>query len=321
MPLDLQARMVLDYLEHLGLPDVSELDPDTARRVLRERPLPPGPEVAEVRELRIPGPAGEIPARAYWPPGSSPFGCLVFFHGGGFVVCDLETHDALCRQIAVDSVCCVVAVDYRLAPEHRFPAAPDDCYAALCWVADNADRLRVDRGRLAVGGDSAGGNLAAVVSVRARDRGGPQIKFQLLAYPVTDLRSMDTQSHRQFASGYFLTRAALVWFRDHYLQDASQRTDAEVSPLACTRLQDLPPALVITAECDPLRDEGEAYARALEQAGVPTALSRYPGMIHGFLSLYAVLSLGEQAVGEICAALSRALGSDRDCQQRVGPGR
>lgn len=307
MPLDPQAQMVLDYLEHVGVPDLSQLDPETARKVASERPLPAGPEVGEVRKLSIPGPAGEIPARAYWPSGSGTFACLLFFHGGGFVIGDLESHDALCRQIAVDSGCCVVAVHYRLAPEHKFPAAPDDCYAALCWVAENAARLRVDSGRLAVGGDSAGGNLATVTAARARDRGGPGIGFQFMAYPVTDLRSMDTPSHREFASGCFLTRAEMIWFRDHYLCDASQRTDAEVSPLASIRLHGLPPALVITAEYDPLRDEGEAYARALERAGVPTRLSRYDGMIHGFVSLYAVLNRGERAVGEICEALREAM--------------
>ncbi len=307
MPLDPQAQMVLDYLEHVGVPDLSELDPEAARMVANERPLPSGPEVGAVRDLAILGPDGEIPVRVYWPKGAGPFGCLVFFHGGGFVIGDLDSHDALCRQIARDAGCCVVAVHYRLAPEHRFPAAPDDCYAALCWVASNASDLRIDPKRLAVGGDSAGGNLATVVAARARDRGGPELLLQVMAYPVTDLRAMDTESYLEFAGGHFLTRAEMEWFRDHYVVDPAGRADPEVSPLACSSLQDLPPALVITAECDPLRDEGEAYAKALERAGVPVRLSRYEGMIHGFVSLYAVLNRGEQAVGEICTALSEAL--------------
>jgi acetyl esterase len=308
MPLDPQAQMLLDYFEHLGLPDLSELDPETARKVAGERPLPRGPEVGEVHDLAISGPAGEIPVRVYWPQGPGPFGCLVFFHGGGFVIGDLDSHDALCRRIARDSDCCVVAVNYRLAPEHRFPAAPDDCYAALCWVAGNASDLRIDPRRLAVGGDSAGGNLATVVAARARDRGGPFLLFQVMAYPVTDLRTMDTESHLLFASGHSLTRSEMEWFRDHYLADPAERAEPEVSPLASSRLQNLPSALVITAEYDPLRDEGEAYARALERAGVPTRLSRYQGMIHGFVSLYAVLDQGERAVSEICSALRETLG-------------
>jgi len=310
MPLDPQVQMVLDFLEKLAIPDVSELDHLTARQYARERPLPDGPALSEVRDFSLPGPAGSIPVRAYWPSESGIFGGLVFFHGGGFVLGDLDGHDALCRQIAMDAGCCVVSVDYRLAPEHRFPAALEDSYAALCWIKANAARLRIDPERIAVGGDSAGGNLATAICARARDNGGPRPRFQVLIYPVTDLRSVDTQSYRDFATGYFLTRPAMMWFRDHYLQDPSQRGQPAVSPLASARLQDLPPALVITAECDPVRDEGEAYARALQEAGVPVKLSRYEGVIHGFVSLYALVEKGRQALDEISAALREALRSD-----------
>ena len=192
----------------------------------------------------------------------------------------------------------MISVDYRLAPENKFPAAVDDSQAATLWVAANAERLGVDAHRIAVGGDSAGGNLATVVAMRCRDAGGPKLAAQVLIYPVTDSSSFETQSHRELAEGYFLTGSAMEWFTGHYLTSADQKRHPEVSPLLAPNLAGLPPAIVITAEFDPLRDEGEAYAQRLKQAGIPVTISRYPGMIHGFVSMHGVLSGGRAAIQE-----------------------
>jgi acetyl esterase len=200
----------------------------------------------------------------------------------------------------------VISVDYRLSPEVKFPAAVDDSYAATIWVAANADRLGIDARRIAVGGDSAGGNLATVVAMRCRDAGGPALALQLLIYPVTDLSSFETASHRELADGYFLTRAAMDWFTGHYLASEDQKRHPEVSPLLAQDLSGLPPALIITAEFDPLRDEGEAYAQRLQQAGVSVTATRYPGMIHAFVSMRGVLSGGRQAIQEAARFLSRS---------------
>jgi len=189
-------------------------------------------------------------------------------------------------------------VDYRLAPEHKFPAAVDDSYAATLWVAANAEKLGIDARCIAVGGDSAGGNLATVIAMRCRDAGRPALAAQLLIYPVTDVSTFETGSHREFAEGYFLSRAAMQWFTGHYLASADQKSHPEASPLLASNLSGLPPALVITAEFDPLRDEGEAYAERLKQAGVPVTVRRYPGMIHGFVSMQGVLAVGREAIQE-----------------------
>jgi acetyl esterase len=273
----------------------------------RER-LPPGPD-ALVEDRRVPGPAGDIPVRVYRPldAGSTTLPVLVWFHGGGWVIGSVHESDADCRRLAVDGKLTVVSVEYRLAPEHPFPAAPDDCYAVVAWVAAHAGELHVDPSRLAVGGDSAGGNLAAVVSLIARDRRGPAIAFQLLVYPVTDIASMETPSHHENAEGYFLTRHSMLWFRDHYTPDRSTRADPHVSPLHAPDLTDLPPALVITAEFDPLRDEGEAYADRLLAAKVPVTKTRYDGQIHGFFSMNAFLEGGSRAFREAVGALRAAI--------------
>ncbi len=230
---------------------------------------------------------------------------LVFFHGGGWVIGDLETPDGTCRALANRAGCVVVSVDYRLAPENKFPAAPQDTYAATQWVAANAASIHVDPARIAVGGDSAGGNLAAVTAQMARDRGGPRLVFQLLVYPVID-GACDTASYRDNAEGYLLTKDMMRWFWNHYVRDAEDLFNPIASPLRARSLKGLPPALVQTAEFDPLRDEGEAYAAQLKQAGVPVRLTRYNGMIHGFFGMASVMDRAKTAIDEAGAALRSA---------------
>ena len=308
MPLDAQCRKFLDLIEALGAPDLSEMEPAAARALREQQKLPPGPDTF-VRDHELPGPGGgTLAVREYRPHGAAPvLGALVYFHGGGFVLGSIDSHDALCRQIAVDAGCAVFSVDYRLAPEHKFPGAVDDAYTATCWVRESAQALGVDPERIAVGGDSAGGALATAVAIVAKQKGGPSLVFQLLLYPVTDLRTLDTPSHLENAKGYYLTRSAMFWFRDHYLSCVEDRAHVLASPLACTDLRGLPPALIITAEYDPLRDEAEAYARALDAAGVPCKLTRYDGAVHAFVSMYFYLDLGRSALAESTTALRAAL--------------
>jgi acetyl esterase len=232
----------------------------------------------------------------------------VWFHGGGWVVGDLESADATARHLTVGANCVVVSVDYRLAPETKFPGPAEDCYAATKWVAQNAASINVDPGRIAVGGDSAGGNLAAAISLMARDRGGPPLALQLLVYPVTD-RDFSTESYIQNAEGYQLTRDSMVWYWEHYLKDDADAVNPYAAPLQAQDLRNLPPALVITAEYDPLRDEGEAYAHRLEAAGVNTTCTRYDGMIHGFFGMAAAIDKGKQAIAQASAALKAAFAS------------
>ena len=213
-----------------------------------------------VEDLRVPGPGGEVPVRVYASERGGVRPALIYFHGGGFVFGNLDTHDAVCRALAKESGAVVISVDYRLSPEHKFPAAVEDSHAVTVWVAANAERLGVDARRIAVGGDSAGGNLATVIAMRCRDAGGPALASQVLLYPVTDFSSFETASHQELGEGYFLTRAAMEWFCGHYLASADLARHPEASPLLAPNLRGLPPALVITAEFDPLRDEGEAYA-------------------------------------------------------------
>lgn len=267
-------------------------------------------QVAKVENRSIPGPDADVPVRVYTPVGDAPFAGLVYFHGGGWVIGSVETHDNLCRSIANAAGCVVVSVEYRLAPEHKFPAAVDDAYAATCWVAEQADRLGIDRRRIAVGGDSAGGNLAAVVALMARDRSRPGLALQALLYPITD-RDLNTPSYLKYADGYLLSRDGMAWFWNHYLPEGVSPDQPYISPLRAGDLHGLPPALVITAECDPLCDEGNAYARRLEEAGVPVTLSCYPGMIHGFVRRNRLLDQGQRGLEEMAAAL-RAMRPDAD---------
>jgi acetyl esterase len=307
MPLHPQARAVLDQFAGAPPLDLATI-PATAVRawfdqMSQPRTLEP---VHEVRDVVAPGPAGDVPLRLYRPASEEPLPAVLYFHGGGFVIGSLDTHDGTCRALANASGCAVVSVGYRLAPEHRFPAAPEDCWAALAWVAKEGAALGVDGARLAVAGDSAGGNLAATAALLARARGGPVLRHQVLIYPVTDY-AFDTPSYRENGEGYFLSEAMMRWFWQQYLEDGSQGADPLASPLRAPDLAGLPPALVVTAEYDPLRDEGEAYAARLRAAGVPTELRRFPGQIHGFFSMFDAIDDGRTAIASAGRALRTAL--------------
>jgi acetyl esterase len=301
-----EVRALLEALEAEGAPAIETLSPADARAAVLEalRAVAGEPEeVGGVENLAIPHAVRGVPIRIYTPAGDGPFPCLVYFHGGGWVVCDLDTHDVVCRAIANRAGAVVVAVDYALSPEHKFPAAVDECYAATCWVAANAARLGVDPRSIAVGGDSAGGNLSTVMCLKSRDEGGPALVLQVLVYPVTNLAAFDTPSYAEFAERYYLTRAEMEWFRGHYLARPEDAQHPYASPLRAPDLRGLPPALVITAECDPLRDEGEAYAKRMADAGVAVTAVRYAGMIHPFFSLGGVLNQGRRAVEQVAAAV------------------
>ena len=244
-----------------GGPGLNELPLDEARKVPYQMIELGGPEepVAQVDTRVLPG-AVQIPVRVYRPSLANDLPALIYFHGGGFVICNLDTHDRVCRGLANASGCVVVSVDYRLAPEHKFPAAAEDAYSATRYVAEHAGEFGIDPSRIAVGGDSAGGNLATVVAMMARDRGGPALKFQLLIYPVTDFTEHVTQSERDYGQGYFLDEELMDWFADQYFATKADRHLPYGSPSKASDLRQLPPAMVITGECDPLRDQGEAYA-------------------------------------------------------------
>jgi acetyl esterase len=287
---------------------VETLTPDAARQASRARreanPVPVQP-VAAVADREIPGPAGPLPIRIYRPSEEAGLPVIVFFHGGGWVLCDLDSHDGICRLIANGSGAVVVSVDYRLAPEHVYPAAVDDAYAATVWVSEHADELQVDADRLAVMGDSAGGNLAAAVALMARDRSGPRIAFQSLLYPVID-HDFTTSSYEQFATDYFLTSAAMQWYWDQYVAEG-QRDEPYVSPIHAADLSGLPATHLLTAECDPLRDEGMAYAARLAEAGVPVESKVYEGAFHGFFGMAAALSSARAANADAIEALRKGL--------------
>jgi len=307
MALDSQAKFLLEQMEAAGAPPMSSLSPEEARLTTDFSALAGIPEkVGRVENQVIPGPGGDIPVRIYTPNGEGPFPSLVFYHGGGWVIGDLDTVDVPCRLLANRANCVVVSVDYRLAPEHKFPAAADDAYAAAKWVVENGPSIKVDSSRVAVGGDSAGGNLAAVVSLMARDKNEIDLAYQLLIYPVTN-HSYETVSYSDNADGYLLTKDSMIWFWDHYLRNPQDGDNPYASPLKAEDLSGLPPALVITAEFDPLRDEGEAYAQRLKEAGVSVEETRYNGMIHGFFWMPGTLDQGMKAVNQAADALKRAL--------------
>jgi acetyl esterase len=306
-----EVRTVLDALAALGSPPIEEQTPQQVREAYGQfSALGSRAEMASVTDRSCPGPDGDVPVRVYVPaaePGPRPV--LVYFHGGGWVIGDLETHDATVRALAAASGVTIVSVDYRLAPEHPFPAAIDDCMAAVRWVAEpsTAAELAIDPSRMAVGGDSAGGNLAAVVAQQLRDT-GPPLRFQLLVYPATDMH-FSHSSIDENADGYFLTKADMTWFRGHYCCDEDW-SDPRMSPLLATdeAVRGVAPALVITAEYDPLRDEGEAYVAKLQAAGVDAKASRYDAVIHGFFSMSDLVPEGKAAIDEAAEALRAALG-------------
>lgn len=309
MPVDPQVEQVLAAAQAAPEVDFWQLEPAVVRQGFGSV----GPEatpqpVAKVENRMIPGPAGDLPVRIYTPDTDGILPLLLFFHGGGFVLCDLDSHDALARSLCNQAGAVVVSVDYRLAPEAKFPAAPEDCYAATCWAVENAAAIGADPARLAVAGDSAGGNLAAVVAQMAKQRGGPAIVHQFLIYPVTD-HDFTTSSYAENAEGYFLSRDMMEWFWHHYLEDQEHGADPMASPLRADDLAGLPPATVVTAEYDPLRDEGEAYGKRLEEAGVSTVCIRYDGVIHGFVSMYELIDKGAEAIEMGCKRLRESFGS------------
>jgi len=310
MPLHPQCKAFLDHLASLPGRPMHEMTPVEARRLS----LPPelaGPERAlyKVATRHVPGPAGPIAVRVYTPTPDVRLPGLIFFHGGGFVLGTLDSSDRVCRDLAHLAGRVVVSVDYRLAPEHPFPAAVDDAYAATRDVVEHAHEFGIDASQVAIGGESAGANLAAVTALRSRDRGGPPLSFQLLTYPQVDFAD-DSPSMREFAAGHFITSELLTYFERHYLRPANERDHPDVSPLNAD-LRGLPPAFVQTAECDPLRDQGEAYAKKLEQAGVPVRLKRYEGMIHPFFSLAGIIDGGKAAIADAAAVLRDAAAQER----------
>lgn len=307
MTLNPQLKDILDMLNSMDMPDLDEVTPEEMRSMM-DLPLDGEPEpVGRVENRTIDGADGPLKARIFRPEGEGPFPLMAFFHGGGFVIGDLDTHDGLCRSLCNAIGCVVVSVDYRLAPEAQFPAAPEDCYTATIWCADHADELQADADRLIVAGDSAGGCLAAAVAQMVRDRGGAAIAHQLLMYPVMD-RNFERESYLTNAEGYFLTREMMQWFWRHYLRDEADARNPYAAPLQSEDLDGLPSATVITAGYDPLRDEGKAYADKLAAAGVDVSYRCFDDMIHGFLSLPMPFKDGGHAIiDEVADMVKQAL--------------
>ena len=307
-----QAQALLRLIDEKGVPPTHTLTPGEARTLYRERrsfAQPEPPDVAQVRELAASGPAGAIALRLYRPRGSTMdqrLPVLVYYHGGGWVIGDLDTHDTLCRQLANGSGCAVVAVDYRMGPEHRFPAAVEDAIAAAHWLRTHAESLHLDAARMGVGGDSAGGNLAAVVAIAARDSADLPLAFQLLIYPATDMRRT-APSHTTNGHGYLLTQDTISYFHDHYIDDPRHDLDWRASPLLHDNLSLLPPAFILTAGFDPLRDEGLQYAQALTEAGTRSTLVCFERQIHGFITMGKVLDEANVAVALCASQLKAAL--------------
>ncbi|HVF32561.1 MAG TPA: alpha/beta hydrolase [Acidimicrobiales bacterium] len=306
MPLDPTLQMMVDNAAAAGNPRLRDGTVEEARAAYELMAAAGGepPELAGTEDRTIPGPAGEIPIRVYTPLGDGPFPILLFFHGGGFTIGSIDGHDPVARQLGAQAGALVVSVDYRLAPEARFPAAVEDCFAATQWVATHGAELGGDASRLAVCGDSAGGNLSAVVALLARDAGGPALCFQALIYPTTDA-SREWPSMVENAAGPFLTADTMAWFHEQY-GAGDDAADWRRSPLLAEDLSNLPPALVITAEYDPLRDEGEAYGEKLREAGNTVTIRRYDGMAHAFVQLAGVLPTGREAIAEVATALKLA---------------
>jgi acetyl esterase len=311
MALHSSAEMMLQVLSDAGLTFGPESTPEGRRAAMiaaTSNPAFPKHPVYNVTDRTIPGPAGDIPVRVYRPSAATGLPLLVWFHGGGWVTGNLDTHDQLGRLLCDAVGAVVVSVDYRLAPEAKFPAAADDCLAAYEWALGHASEVGADAARVAIGGDSAGGNLAAVVALDARERGLPQPKLQLLVYPVTDYE-FESGSMVDNAKGYFLERESMRWFYDHYARTPSDFTDPRFSPMRATDVSQLARAVVVTAEYDPLRDQGEAYGQRLQEALVSTEIVRADGLIHGFFGLHEFMPPGREAWDASVAALREALGT------------
>jgi acetyl esterase len=310
MPLDPQAETIIGLVKRANLPEFWQLTPDQAREqyLLRVAKLAAKEPIFRSYDQRIPGPGQDLAIRVYEPRAAQPgekLPVLLWFHGGGFVIGNLDTHDHACRALATQADCLVVAVDYRLAPEFKFPAAVDDCIASLRWLALHAVELGGDPTRIAVGGDSAGANLAAVCAILARNDGYPKLAYQLLIYPCT-APEPETRSHRKFAEGYLLTRNNITWFYKQYLRSQKDVADFRFAPLVAEDLSNLPPALVLVAGYDPLRDEGCDYGRRLIEAGNRVTLVNYEGMIHGFLLMGGALDAAKRALQQSAQALQEA---------------
>lgn len=309
MPVHPQIAKALEALAKAELPPLESLTPEEARAQMEAMSKARGGEpqpIERTEDRTIPGPAGDIPVRIYWPLGGAPNGAVVYYHGGGHVIGSLDTHDRVARNLTAYSGALVVSVDYRMGPEDRFPAPVEDSWAALEWMAEAAPEFGVDPSNLAVAGDSAGANLAAVVAIMARDAGAPLLKFQALIYPVADY-TLSSDSYRRYGAGYgILTAEAMKWFQTYYLNSEADADDWRASPLKAESLEGLPRALVITAECDVLHDEGAAYAEALQAAGVPCIHSNYGGMIHAFFGMAPDVDDAVTAQQEVGAAIARA---------------
>lgn len=310
MALHPQIQEALTRLAGANLPPIETLSPAEARLQINAMAKARGGEpaaIARAEDRTVPGPGGDLGLRVYWPNADGPHPAVLYFHGGGHVIGNLDTHDTIARNLCAGADTVVVSVDYRMGSEHRFPAAVEDAWTALQWLAASAPALGADPARIAVCGDSAGANLATVAALLARDAAGPEIRFQALVYPVTDY-SLHSESYERYASGYgVLTRAAMAWFRDHYLRDPADVDDWRASPLRVRDLGGVAPALVVTAECDVLRDDGARYAEALERAGVPVDYREYPGMIHGFFGMAPDIDAAVDAQRVVTTALRRAL--------------
>ena len=303
-----QIQEVLKAMAKAKLRPIEELTPAEARqqmeataRARKAEPLP----VARVEERMIPGPAGEIRLRLYWPQAAAPMPAIVYYHGGGHVIGSLDTHDFVARNLCSGVGALVASVDYRMGPEHKFPAAVDDSWAALQWVGANAESLGADPNRMGVHGDSAGANLAAVVALLARDAGSPKLRLQSLVYPIADY-GLVGDSYEKYANGYgILTRAAMEWFRDHYLRNSEDVRDWRASPMKAASLSGVAPAIVITAECDVLHDDGQRYADALHRASVPVEYKEFPGMIHAFFGMVPAVDDAMNAQRTVWTAFKR----------------
>ena len=312
MPLDPDAQLVIDMIRAAGRPPFETLTPAEARQAYsnsRKVLQPPAQDVAEMRDLTAPGPAGDIPLRTYRGLCTDPaekLPALVYFHGGGWLLGDLDSHDGVCRRFANAARCRVVSVDYRMAPEHKFPASVEDSAAATRWVMTNAASLGIDDSRVAVGGDSAGGNLAAVMALMARDGGLPPVVFQLLIYPATDMR-MVTTSSQTVSDGVPLTSATMRWFIDHYMSSAQDENDWRASPLRAADLSGTAQALVLTCAYDPLCDEGIAYAQRLAREGVRVTQMHFSDQPHGFMSMGRIIRTADVAIDMMGAVLKKVL--------------
>lgn len=309
--LDLQIQALLEQAKAAGAPDFADLPPAVAREVysqiLAATDLPVPADVA-ISERTLAGPGGELTLRCYRPQQSEIRGAVLYLHGGGFVVGCPRDYDGVAGNIAALSGCLVVQVDYRLAPEHPFPAAVEDSYAALVWLREQAAELGIDPERIAIAGDSAGANLAAVCALLARDRGGPALALQCLIYPATASGQVQYDSYRRFGAGYTLTNRSMTYFMSHYLDDSGEPADFRLAPLGAPDLSGLPPVLLQVAGYDPLRDEGIAYADALVAAGTPVTLVEYSGLAHGYISMAGVSGGARLALEQVATALRRALG-------------